>query len=238
MAPILVLTTSAYIREIVDRISARHIIVLFTVLFSVLAFYRICNLPDLLILLYSGELRSLSQAGILLLLPIAVATFAATIFRPSFTWTHRLAYAAILTLMPMNIYLATKQISDYTTSLSWSNYGERGFAQTVEYLANHLRPDDKTILRKDLGYYLNMRRGLEKVKWFYPVFRGEIDEMREQFDSINRSHDISFIVLEKYSNPDMAAVLIRPFFDLDKKIGDFHIYRRKESPKAHHSNDI
>jgi hypothetical protein len=119
-------------------------------------------------------------------------------------------------------------MSDYTTALSWSNYGERGFSQTVEYLANHLQPEDKAILRKDIGYYLNTRLGLPKVDVIYPVFRGKIDEMKTEFDQINRSHKISFIVLEKYTDPSTSAELIQPYFNLDKKMGDFYIYRRKE----------
>jgi hypothetical protein len=228
MAPILALTTSSYINKIFALIRFKHVIMLFAALFSTLAFYLICRLEDLLLLLYSEELGSLSQAGILFLSPLFLFIFALKLFRPSLPWIHRLAYAALLALMPMNIYLATKQTSDYTTSLSWSNYGERGFSQTVEYLANNLRSEDKAILRKDMGYYLNMRLNLPKVEWFYPVFRGRIDEMKNRFKAINCSHQLAFIVLDKYSNPNIAAEIIQPYFNLDRKIGDFHIYRRKE----------
>lgn len=226
--PFMVLAAAAGLHRSLPLLTARTALLLLLVGVALFCCHWLCKLPDPLLAVSVNALRFRSPASLLLLLPPLVAMLALKKFRPTFTWGRSLVLAAGLVVLPQNAYVTVKQMSDYTTSPCWENYGERGLAQTIAYLAKRVQPEHELVVRKDIGYYLNGIAGLENMRWWYPMFRSELQKMKEDFAAIDASGAIAYVVLGPYDQRAPARQVIQPHFTLEQVFGDFEIYRRRE----------
>lgn len=226
--PFMVLVAGAGVSGLVARLSPQMVAVICSAATGISSFYWLCKLADPLLVLASGNLSFRSSTSAILFSPLLLSVIIFKWRRRELSWARATAFAASLVVLPMNAYVALQQTADYTTSPCWENYGERGLAQTMNYLAGRVVAEDEVAVRKDIGFYLNGIAGLENLHWWYPMFRGEREKMKREFETISASGKISFVVLDPYDDRGIAADVIRPLFEPDSMIGDFHVYRRRE----------
>ncbi len=225
--PFMALAAASGLHRLLPLLTVKTALLLVLVGVALFCCYLLCRLPDPLLAVSVNALRFRSPTSLLLFLPPLVVMLALKKFRPTLTWGRSLALAAGLVVLPQNAYLTIKQMSDYTTSPSWDNYGERGLAQTIDYLARRVQPEQELVVRKDIGYYLNGIAGLENLRWWYPMFRSELPRMKEDFEAINASGAIAYVVLGPYDHRAPARQVIQPYFTLEQVFGDFEIYCRR-----------
>ncbi|MDZ7265770.1 MAG: glycosyltransferase family 39 protein [candidate division KSB1 bacterium] len=225
---IMVLAAAAGLHRVSPPLTAKTVGLFLLAGGALLGCYWLCHLPDPLLAVATNTLRFRSRTSLLLILPLPVIMLALKKLQPTFTWGRSLALAAGLVVLPQNAHVTARQMSDYTTSPSWNNYGERGLAQTIAYLARRVQPKDELVVRKDIGYYLNGMPGLAKVHWWYPMFRSEYAQMQADFAAINASGAITYVVVGPYDQREPARRVIQPHFHLEQVFGDFEIYRRRE----------
>ncbi len=226
--PLMVLAAAAGLHRSLPPLTGKTALLILLVGVALFGLYWLCKLPDPLLAISVNALRFRSPTSLLLLLPPLVAMLALKKLRPAFTWGRSLVLTAGLMVLPQNAYVTIKQMGDYTTSPSWENYGERGLAQTIAYLVKRVQPEHELVVRKDIGYYLNGIAGLKNMRWWYPMFRSELQEMKEGWEAINASGAIAYVVLGPYDHRVPARQVIEPHFTLEQVFGDFEIYRRRQ----------
>jgi hypothetical protein len=135
-------------------------------------------------------------------------------------------------LIATNISANIKQTDSYTTAVSWGEYGEKGFKETLAYLETNLG-DSVPIIRKDLGYYLTINQPDRKFTWIYNrIFRGNLKDAArvEKIENTISRDEVQYIVLDPYTNRtetrDLIRDLIAPYFEFIHQFGDFEIYRK------------
>jgi uncharacterized membrane protein len=135
-------------------------------------------------------------------------------------------------LIATNISANEKQTDSYTTAVSWGEYGEKGFKETLAYLETNLG-DSVPIIRKDLGYYLTINQPDRKFTWIYNrIFRGNLKDAArvEKIENTISRDEVQYIVLDPYTNRtetrDLIRDLIAPYFEFIHQFGDFEIYRK------------
>lgn len=132
----------------------------------------------------------------------------------------------VATSFAMNI----KQSAGYTTiASSVTDYGERGFYDTLAYLKKHLG-DSVPVIRKDLAFYMMMDRNDRDFEWIYTsIFRSDLTSLGEQktVEAAILAPRVEYIVLDRQSRPEQAAAVIEPYFDPIVTFGDFRIYRKR-----------
>jgi len=133
-------------------------------------------------------------------------------------------------LIATSVSLNIKQSRSYTTAVSWNEYGEEGFCDTLEYLNKNLGASIP-VIRKDFGYYLSRDRPNKKYAYVYTsIFRAENLKNINSVSSIQSSiikDNIQYVVLDQHANPETAKIIISPYFDYIQRFGDFYIYRKK-----------
>lgn len=226
--PMMVLAASAGTSRLIKNLSLKNVAAVMIAAVSISGFYSLCDLEDPLIGLAANTVRLRSLSSAILFSPLLLMLIVCKWCGRPLSWARAAAMAAGLAVLPMNAYTTIKQTADYTTSPSWDNYGEKGLAETIAYLAERVKPGDELAVRKDIGYYLNGIAGLEKIHWWYPMFRGGREKMKREFEAINASGKISFVVLGPYDHLDPAVEIVESFFQLDRIIGDFYIYHRRK----------
>jgi tetratricopeptide (TPR) repeat protein len=136
----------------------------------------------------------------------------------------------VIGLVGVNLGIDWKQRASYTTSISWNNYGETGFAETVAYLKSVLRSNDVPICREDFGFYLCKDVSPAKHSWFNTAVITGVKTSSELVQNIT-APGVSYIVVDGYlayyTRPDDVK-LIQEFYKLDKQIGSFSIHRLKQ----------
>jgi len=114
--------------------------------------------------------------------------------------------------------------------VSWDEYGEEGFMDTLEYLKKNLGTSTP-VIRKDFGYYLSLDRPNREYMYVYTsIFRGDNLKNTNGMSNIKSSilkDDIEYIVLDPHANPATAKNIISPYYDFVQKFGDFEVYRKK-----------
>jgi hypothetical protein len=133
-------------------------------------------------------------------------------------------------LIASNVSLNIKQTRPYTTAVSWNEYGEEGFMDTLEYLKINLGASIP-VIRKDFAYYLSIDQPNREYMYVYTnIFR------RDNLKNVNSIYNIQsklltekikYIVLDQHANPATAKNIISPYFDYVQRFGDFTVYRKK-----------
>jgi hypothetical protein len=142
------------------------------------------------------------------------------------------AAGAILALVAlcvgMSLSLDVKQCADYTTAVSWDEYGERGFDDTLAFLRARLG-DTVPVVRKDLAYYLAVDRPERDREWIYTSIFWRLGEPRADrrvAEALARD-DVRYIVLHRYSPPEEAQPVLASCCELVETFGDFWVYRKR-----------
>jgi 4-amino-4-deoxy-L-arabinose transferase-like glycosyltransferase len=161
--------------------------------------------------------------------PLAACAVALAVMRLR-PWSR--AGASVLLLMfliAQFTLLGVKQSRPYTTANSWSEYGERGFDKTLAYVQRHIG-NSRTVLRKDLGYYLMRDDRSWRERWTYnEILRGlHKPEQAAIAAAVLARKDVSIVVLDRFCNSRAARdLLVRDYYEAEI-FGDFRIYRREE----------
>lgn len=134
-----------------------------------------------------------------------------------------LGLTALCFYIATNLSVGIQQTKPYTTAVSWDEYGEEGFLDTLDYLRNSVG-DTVPVIRKDLAYYLTLDQQDRKFEWIYnKIFRTK-DE-NTIMEEISRD-DVRFIVLDSTTKPDEAASVINGNYLLVKRFGDFEVFEK------------
>ena len=142
--------------------------------------------------------------------PISYAIFRAFKVKSAFM------LSVILPLLVCSFYIDALQVkADYSTSYL---YGERGMKETVDYLNLCIDDNDVVIAKKDVAYYLS-------IKKFY-----QLPENTDEFERLIDSKDIEYIIVRRegyFTTLRYAEVfeLISSKCKLKKEFGDFKIWR-------------
>ncbi len=122
-----------------------------------------------------------------------------------------------------------EQIRPYTTSVSWTEYGERGFDDTRRYLEDHLG-DSVPVIRKDLAYALLKRRPGRALEWIYTErLRRGLDDpaVAQEIEEMLLEKDVSLLVIERYSRSAESSEVLRRHFEPVQRFGDFSVFRKR-----------
>ncbi|MCG3175111.1 MAG: hypothetical protein MOGMAGMI_00033 [Candidatus Omnitrophica bacterium] len=144
-----------------------------------------------------------------------------------------LVAASMLLSLPPNLGLSWLQSrAPYTTVESWLNYGEKGLADTIDYLSTRVRPDQTVMLRKDIYYYLRCRYGIQPAWVYFPDGLARYDGPGGliALETLMSRTPLDYIVLDTVSRtyapiPDSVAELILRYYHLVHEGGDFRVFR-------------
>jgi hypothetical protein len=165
-----------------------------------------------------------------LIVPFLICFLLLSLTRLPMLSHQRFILTILSVFLATNISLSIKQSDSYTTAVSWGEYGEKGFADTLTYLKANLN-DSVPIFRKDFGYYFTKDQPNRDFEYIYnSIFRGSLDTSikRDQVMETILRDDVHYIVLDQYTNIAVARELIAPHFDLIQRFGHFEIYKKSE----------
>jgi len=179
---------------------------------------------------------------------IAVMSFSISLI------SRRLFVAMLLALaISSGIAISVHQVilNHDQTHMSWTNYGESGFADVVKEfqgkcLTSHF------IMRYDLGYYICPNRQYNRdfnsiiafnftsmryfynqsadgpdVYWYPTSMFYQDKYAADVYDRVIAAHHIDYIILDHYSNVWISRPLVAKDYALNRTIGDFEIYTIK-----------
>ena len=208
--------------------------VFFILLAAAACFYYYKLGDPLLLLMYpeknTGWFEFLARYG-WPMVAAAAAALAYRLFRGKSLW-EGIAFASVFFIFPVNIALDIRQTEPYTTAESWLNYGEKGLKETVDHLARRIHGEAPSVLRKDLVYYLQFRRGVSVSKNRNPNYLLRDQPLPEAVRDY-LAQPSEYVVLDRVvitSNPLLKIVGKKIFanYALEKKFGNFSVLRLKE----------
>jgi 4-amino-4-deoxy-L-arabinose transferase-like glycosyltransferase len=135
------------------------------------------------------------------------------------------ATALLAGALGSNLGLTGQQLADKVTSISWNNYGETGFRETVEYLRANLPADELVICRKDFGFHLLTDTTDLYRRWYNPVVITNVRTGEELVRNIT-APGVTRIVLDRYSIRQDTLPILQQFYGLEKQIGSFYVLKR------------
>jgi 4-amino-4-deoxy-L-arabinose transferase-like glycosyltransferase len=176
---------------------------------------------------FNGGLKGIGEHQVLLFYGVAAVVLVVAVKLLRWRWTGSQTCAAALAigLAGANLGLGVKQRQPYVTAISWNNYGETGFAETVNHLKSVLRPNDVPICRKDFGFYLYADTETLLRRWYNPAVLVGVKTADELVRNIS-APGVSHIVLDRYSIVREEIPLIQQYYVLDRQIGSFYVLRR------------
>jgi len=192
------------------------------------------KLGDYLLILWEPITRHMgSRFLIYYYLPIVLALAALFLIFKRRATVSRVILVLAFFIVPINAGLLLNQArADYATVEIYRNYGEVGLRQTIEYLAQYVKPDSVVALRNDLAYHLLHRKNIKLKRSFDPKRMLAIKDGRSVALFLVNA-PIEYIVFDKVSslnNPSSHVVaVINTYFTLDKRIGDFYIFKRRKA---------
>ncbi len=210
------------------------LLVFFIILWASLCSYYYKLGDSILFLAYSvNDARSLRHYQ-LYFLPVVLAFAGVLIFS---LYRRRISVigfvlVCFLFIFSTNSALDLRQTGSYTTAESWLNYGESGLKETAAYLSTRLSPQARTVLRKDLLYYLKSAHGVVMLNNRDPmyIFRGR--EFTWTVLDFMGGNSPEVVVLDSVSMA-ISAAQFKNFGDkifsryrVEKKMGNFIVLRR------------
>ncbi|MDD5069502.1 MAG: hypothetical protein PHV17_02140 [Candidatus Omnitrophica bacterium] len=136
-----------------------------------------------------------------------------------------------LCVLPVNAGLLLNQAkAEYSTVEIWGNYGESGLAEAINYLSASVTPGSIISVRKDINYYLQYRAKIKLAKNIDPRLILSLKDENASSMLFSKIR-IDYLVIDKmtrFISPSPVILsLIGSNFVLDKKAGDFYIYKNK-----------
>ncbi len=126
------------------------------------------------------------------------------------------------------VWTDLEQTAGYTTSNSWSEYGEEGFSDTVDFLERHVG-DAVPVIRKDLAYALQRERPERRLEWIYTAaLRRDLREpgSAAATEELFLQPGVEWVVVDRYCRSVALLELLGRHFELVEKFGDFQIFGR------------
>ena len=224
---VLLVPIAAYLCEKFSTLS-RGELYLAGVVALILAAAQVILIQDPVLAFFTMGLKGLRDKNIAMFYAIITVVILAIIGLSRVRWPFSKVCAGtmVICLVGVNLGIDWKQRASYTTSISWNNYGETGFAETVAYLKSVLRSNEVPICRKDFGFYLCEDAVPAKHSWYNPAVITDVKTSSELVQNIT-AQNVSHIVLDRYSIRPDAVQIIQKFYELDKQIGSYYILRRK-----------
>lgn len=172
-------------------------------------------------LLAPAQISPLAYVGLLIALPLAAGAAALRAAGSRSLWAVLLC-GAVAQAAALH---AQQRGADYTTAVSWDEYGERGLAETIAYLARHA--DGELLTRKDIGHALTAGR---EQPWRYNAALRHLKQpaAREAARDLLRDPAITIVTLDRYVHRRRAQRLLQATgWTRVKTFGEFEIYRRE-----------
>lgn len=163
-------------------------------------------------------------------IPIVLALVIVFIVSRKKVLWENITLALVLLIIPINVALGLNQAkAKYTTAEIWLNYGEVGLRDCIEYLSQRLKGTSITAVRFDIEYYLRERYHLN----IYNITTDKLflaTDPRVLFFLFSQV-PFDVVVLDPISgvmqlNKEIF-MLVDKFFVLEKRIGNFLVYRRR-----------
>ncbi|HTY44718.1 MAG TPA: glycosyltransferase family 39 protein [Patescibacteria group bacterium] len=163
---------------------------------------------------------------------VAVCAIAMTASRRGLRWANGII-ACTLCILPIHAGLCLNQAkANYDTAEIYLNYGESGLAETIAYLGGRVKPGSTIAVREDLEYHLTKRCGIAIAGNILPYTLFHVSD-RNVMQMIFSRAPIDYLVLDRISTGRMLNndpfILLGQYFLLERKIGDFYVFRRKPS---------
>lgn len=208
-------------------------LLLFAVISSLFAFHYFM-IGDYLLAIWEPLFKHLnSHFYLYYYLPIFAVFFLILIGSRKSLLFANLCIACAFFILPINIGLSINQAkAKYNTAEIYLNYGEAGLEETIKYLSAHVKPGSVIAVRQDLEYYLVERYGIKINTNITPdkFFLGENEDVVK---FVLSQAPIDYLVVDKVSAWRVYSytrfVLINKYFSLERRFGDFYIFKKKNS---------
>jgi hypothetical protein len=147
-------------------------------------------------------------------------------------------------IVPINIGLDWNQAkADYRTVEIWNSYGEKGVRETARYVSQFLEDGAVISVRGDIEYYLVHKHGIrlsdnvrpDELLLLLDAWAPVVLEPGQLREESNEYAPIEIFVIDYVTRRIVGHTeknlfeILRRYFVYDRKIGNFFIYRVKES---------
>ena len=143
---------------------------------------------------------------------------------------RRLALPALLGFsVAVGLWTNLEQTGTHTTSVSWTEYGETGFRETLAFLERHAS-GTVPVIRKDLAYALLRDRPDRTLDWVYTVVlrRNLADpEVAREVEKTLLRNEVVWLVIDPYCSGAASSELLSAHFEPEQRFGDFLIFKRR-----------
>ncbi len=163
-------------------------------------------------------------------LPVIGAWLALRLTRSIPTAGPQASSTFLLAALSVAVWTHVEQTAPYTTSVSWTEYGESGFSATQRFLEGDAR-GTVPVIRKDHAYALLRDSPNRSLEWIYTrMFRQQLGDptVRESVAEKLSREGVEIVVLDRYSDSRAARDLVSEDFREVARHGDFSVFRRRE----------
>jgi hypothetical protein len=162
------------------------------------------------------------------LVPIAFAYAAISALGGSLRPESRIPSVLLMAFVSVATWTQIEQTSPYTTSVSWTEYGESGFEETLRHLETHAG-GTTPMIRKDLAYTRLRGAPGRSLRWSHnQAFRNLSDPgSLAHLETELGKETIRIVVLDRYSDSRRARLALEEGFAEVVRYGDFSVFHRR-----------